>query len=94
MVDRRVDFREQPPAKDWNERITRAQTTVQKNLTKYERKIQELGEKIDAKIDEKGWREKVGNFFKDKFKKNKNDNNITTTSNSTLLTQQNNDLNN
>lgn len=28
MIDRSIDFKELPPAKDWNERIVRAQTTV------------------------------------------------------------------
>ena len=73
MIDRNIQFREIPPAKDWNERITRAQTTVQKNLNIYEKKIMDLGDKIDAKIEEKGWKNSISGFFKDKFsKKNKN----------------------
>lgn len=74
-IDRNEQFKEIPPAKDWNERLNRAQSTVQSKLNVYERKILELGDKIDAKIEEKGWRSSISGFFKDKFtKKDKNGN--------------------
>ncbi|CDW79899.1 adp-ribosylation factor gtpase-activating [Stylonychia lemnae] len=71
LVDKNQQFREDPPAKDWNDRLTRASTVVQKSLDKYEKKILDIGDKIDAKIEEKGWRKSISGFFKNKFSKSK-----------------------
>lgn len=45
-LDRRM-FTEEPPAKDWNERIQRAINTGQRISDKYEKKLIAIGDKID-----------------------------------------------
>jgi hypothetical protein len=50
MIDRR-SFDEATPAKDWDERLERAKTTVISLLNKSEKKINEVGEKIDKEIE-------------------------------------------
>lgn len=72
MIDRR-GFNDPPPAKDWDERLERAKTTVFSLLNKSEKKINEVGEKIDREIEQKGWKNKISGFIKQKFtKKEKN----------------------
>lgn len=67
-LDRR-EFHENPPAKDWDERLERAKSAVVSLLNKGEKKINEVGEKIDRDIEQKGWRTKISGFFKEKFSK-------------------------
>jgi len=49
-------FNELPPAKDWNETYLRTQTTLVKMSDKYERKFISIGDSIEKKIEEKGWK--------------------------------------
>lgn len=67
-IDRR-EFNENPPAKDWDERLERAKSAVVSLLNKGEKKINEVGERIDNNIEQKGWRTKISGFFKEKFAK-------------------------
>ena len=68
-LDRRV-FVEQPPAKDWDERLERAKSAVLNMLNKSEKKILEMGEKLDEEVEKRDtWKNKFSGYFKDKFKK-------------------------
>jgi hypothetical protein len=55
-----------------NESLQRAKKNVSETATKYEKKLLNLGDKWDKKIDSSGIKAKIGNFFS---KKNKKDNN-------------------
>ena len=49
-LDRNDQFKEVAPAKDMTERMQRVSNTVNTKINVYERKILELGDKIDAEI--------------------------------------------
>ena len=52
-----------PPAKDWGERFDRMKTVVKSTTNKVEKGIIENIDKIDKKVEEKGWKNKVSNFI-------------------------------
>ena len=66
---------DQPPAKNIEEKLIRAKSTVETWLKKGERTISFYGEKIDRDIEKRGWRNKVSDYFKTKFGKKEGDEN-------------------
>lgn len=66
-------FIEVQPAKDWDERINRAKTAVIGLLSRGEKKIHEVGEKIDEDMEKKNLPGKISGYFKDKFNFKKRD---------------------
>jgi len=63
-----VDFKELPPAKDWGERIERAKKGVLTFASKQGDNIAEQVEKLEKKVEEKGWKDKIGGFLRRKSK--------------------------
>ena len=51
------------------ERLERAKTSVMTIFAKSEKKIQEVGEKVDKEIEKKDWKKKISGFFEEKFKR-------------------------
>jgi hypothetical protein len=62
-------FNELPPPKDWNERMSRASSTVISAANKLEQSLIQVGDKLDKKIEEKGWKNKFDTFIAKKFRK-------------------------
>ena len=58
------DFKEKPPAKDWDDRIGRAKLSFVQWLELSEKKIMDLGDKVDSKVKEKDWKGKLSALFK------------------------------
>ena len=61
-------FDEAPPAKDWNEAFMRTQNKIITVSEKYEKKFTNIGNNIEKKFDESGWKDKMHNFFMKKMK--------------------------
>mmetsp|Transcript_14685 Transcript_14685/g.10583 ORF Transcript_14685/g.10583 Transcript_14685/m.10583 type:complete len:100 (+) Transcript_14685:538-837(+) len=64
-------FIEQPPAKDWNETLARTQHKFENISNQAEKKLMSLGEKVEKKFEEKGWKNKMEHFFMKKLKMEK-----------------------
>ena len=60
----RRGFSEKPPAKNINEKYQRAKTSVMALINRGEKKIQEVGGKIDGEIERKDWKRKISGYFK------------------------------
>jgi hypothetical protein len=57
-------FKDKPPAKDWDDRIGRAKLSFVQWYEQSERKIMDIGEKVDNKVKEKDWKNKLAAVFK------------------------------
>lgn len=57
------NFTELPPTKNWNETLVRAQSKVIGVVENAESKIIQMSDQIDKKIEEKGWKDKIGGFI-------------------------------
>lgn len=57
-----------PPAKDWNQTFMRTQNKIMATTEKYEKKFNNIGNNIEKKFDESGWKDKMNNFFMKKMK--------------------------
>ena len=58
-----LEQKDLPPAKDWGERFDRMKTSIKTTTNKVERGFIENIDKIDKKVEEKGWKNKVSTFI-------------------------------
>jgi hypothetical protein len=63
-----IEFKELPPAKDWGERLDRAKKGLFSAATKGEKTISDGIGKIDKKVGESGWKDKLGGLLRRKSK--------------------------